>query len=103
MLDMDVLIVCKCRDTGKVTTYTSGDNDADRFTIEKAMREIEAWTTKGRIVKLYDNSDYEKLRTQKNDQMDEEVEEIEPPQLPRKRDVTSRHTDPEIVPSSTKL
>ena len=75
MLDMDMLVVFKDKDTGKITQYTSGCKDGDLFTIEKAMEEINAWRYKGRTIKLYDDNDYSKLKPSKAEQGDDEDEE----------------------------
>ena len=75
MVDMDVLIVCKCRDTGKITIYESGDHQDNKFTLHKAIAEIDAWITKGRVIKQYANHDYAKLKLQKNDCLDEEFDD----------------------------
>lgn len=80
MLDMHTLIVFKDKDTEKVTQYTSGSCPETHFTIDLAMKEIEAWKKRGRTIKRYDDLDYNQLRYNKSDRaetqlMDEEEKE----------------------------
>ena len=79
MLDMDLLMVFKDRDTGKITHYMSGgeagSSGREHFTIEKVINEIQAWKKKGRIIKYYDDGDYNKLRSAKNDSIEDEDDE----------------------------
>ena len=64
MLDMDMCFIFRDVDTGKIQIYTSGARDTPRqpFTLEKALGEIERWKEKKRIIKYYDDSDYDKLK-----------------------------------------
>ena len=41
MLDMELMVVFKCKDTGKVTVYSSGETPENLFSIDKAAKEIE--------------------------------------------------------------
>ena len=79
---MDIAMVLRCRDTGKVTLYQSGtDPDAARsraaednakFTLEKASQEIQDWRARGRAVKEFCDRDYDKLGHFKDAQVEME-------------------------------
>ena len=61
MLDMDMCIVFKDRDTDNITQYMSGGSRRELFTIERAIAEIQAWTHKQRNIKSYNDDDYNKF------------------------------------------
>ena len=61
MLDMDMLVVFRDIDTGKITQYNSGrasDNVRPHFTLEVAQNEIKKWTVKKKTVQFLDGSNY---------------------------------------------
>ena len=91
MLDMDIFMVLKCRDTGKVTQFESGGcivkgssnpSGHAHFTIEKAKQEIQAWRDQGRVIKEYRVSDYNKLKLVKENQVDFEEDEHQVQSVP---------------------
>ena len=62
MLDMDIVMVMRDRDTGKLTKYTSGNMIKGHFTLQKALEAIEALNDAGNKIKVFDDDDYAKLR-----------------------------------------
>ena len=72
MLEMDMLVLFKDRDTGKITQYMSGGTGRDAFTIDRAMAEIEAWKAKKRVIKMYNDDDYSQFKSLKTDQLDDD-------------------------------
>lgn len=80
ILDMEMCLIFKDLDTGKITQYTSGDKTREHFTIEKALEEIQEFKTKRRTIKTYDNDDYMKLAHMTNNpgEKDEEDEDCDP-------------------------
>ena len=58
MLDMEMLIIFKDLDTGKLSQYTSGDAVKGFFTIDKAIEDLKAFRAKGKVVKTFDDGDY---------------------------------------------
>ena len=65
MLDMDMCFVFRDIDTGKISIYTSGAEDTphrQRFELERAIEEVQVWKNRKRIIKYYDDSDYDKLK-----------------------------------------
>ena len=58
MLDMDMLMVFKDHDTGKVSQYTSGDKKTGRYTLDKAVKDMEEHKAAMKLVKTLDDDDY---------------------------------------------
>ena len=61
VFEMDVLIVLRDRDTGKLSQYTSGDKISGHFSLEEVARELENLKGAGTKLKFYDDDDFEKL------------------------------------------
>ena len=80
MLDMDMCIVFKDRDTDKITQYMSGGSRRELYTIERAMADIETWKYKERVIKIYNDDDYNQFKSLKADlQEDDPVHPLPSP------------------------
>ena len=77
MLDMDMVIVFRDIDTGKITLYNSGSQDCARnpFTLEDAKNAIDKWKAKKRKIHFFDDSDYAKLKLTKNSNLNVDDED----------------------------
>ena len=76
MLDMDIVMILRDCDTGKITKYSSGNKISGHFTIEKALEELEALKNECNKIKFYDDDDYNKLRVVTADEKAEDKEDF---------------------------
>lgn len=80
---MDMVIVFRDIDTGKITLYNSGSQDCARnlFTLEDAKNAIDQWKAKKRKIHFFDDSDYAKLRLTKSTNInvddDDEMDDVD--------------------------
>ena len=58
MLDMDILMVMKDKDTGRYAQYTSGDKQSGHFDLDQVDGELKRV---GKKVKILDDDDYKTL------------------------------------------
>lgn len=62
MCDLDIVIVIRDREMEKITQYCSGPDD-QLFSIEEAQRVLENEEMNGRNVKIFNDRDYNALKT----------------------------------------
>lgn len=74
MLDLDMCIVFRDRDTGKVSQYQSGDSRNGHFTLQQALKELEDLKAFGKVAKSFDDDDYYRLKSTAVEQDDDPVE-----------------------------
>ena len=63
MCDLDIAIIIWDREMFKITQYCSGCPDKGMFTIEEAIKALEKEKYLDRNVKIYNDSDYNALKT----------------------------------------
>lgn len=74
MLSVDMLMVFMDHDTGKLSSYSSGDRRVGKYTIEKALKDFEEHRAATRFIKMFDDDDYASLKSTACEQEQEEVE-----------------------------
>lgn len=82
MLDVDMLMLLKDRDTNRLFQYCSGDKVTGHYTFEKAAKEIKEHMVSGKEVRIFDDDDYAKLKRTYRDQTKSEDDNDESSKLP---------------------
>ena len=73
MHDMQMLIIFKDLDTGKLSQYTSGDDRKGHFSLMEALREITQYRFAGKEIRTWDDDDYKGKKANQNESIDESI------------------------------
>ena len=73
MHDMQMLMIFKDLDTGKLSQYTSGDIRKGHFSPMEALREITDYQFAGKEMKTWDDDDYRGNKSMQNESLDETI------------------------------
>ena len=63
MCDLDIAIIIRDREMDKITQYFSGTPEKGLFTIEEAVKALEKELYLDKNVKVYNDTDYNSLKT----------------------------------------